>query len=265
MPLIEAEQESRMWQAQQVWLLQGEVGAQASLPRMLQRFGCRVHLSRLAEPQTAAPACDLILLDAPPDGEGVLATLQMLAVLCPQPQRMVLQATSGFPSEAACLQAGAQRVWPKPLDMATLESVLTLPYAPLPLANDTAATPVSPMQQAIEQQVLQLGVPLQLVQEAARLLLAQLPERLAALQLSVRERDYIVTQQRAHSLKGALGNFIAVSPYEPCRQIDLLTKAKGDWPAIEAQLAILLQDYPVFADTLTQMLDALPSSPVGAG
>lgn len=251
-----------MWQAQQVWLLQGEAGTQSSLPRMLQRFGCQVQALRLSEWDGRDADCDLLLIDAPLDGAGVLEALQTQASR-QQPHCIVLLANPGLPSVEACLQAGAQRVYPKPLDMATLETVLTLPYPPRPMQPkpDNAG---SPMQQAIEQQVLQLGVPLQLIQEAAKLLLSQLPERVAALQQSVQARDYLSTQQRAHSLKGALGNFTASSPYEPCRQIDLLTKAKGDWGAIEAQLSILLQDCPVFVATLTQMLEALPPRASGA-
>jgi signal transduction histidine kinase/CheY-like chemotaxis protein/HPt (histidine-containing phosphotransfer) domain-containing protein len=161
---------------------------------------------------------DLILMDVQMPEMGGFEATAAIRALQNGAWRIPIIATTAHAMKGdreACLAAGMDGYVPKPISSKALfEAIETL-------ATPRPSAPAAP---ALDKETLidRFDGDRALLDEIATIFLADYPNRLAAVQAAVEQRDSAALQAAAHSLKGSAGNFGAALAVEAALRLELM-------------------------------------------
>ncbi|MGB8699663.1 MAG: response regulator [Thermosynechococcaceae cyanobacterium] len=190
---------------------------------------------------------DLVLMDIEmPEMDGITATEQICREwpLAARPYIIALTAYAMTGDRERCLQAGMQDYLSKPLRIQDLQRVLQQWTQPTPTLQPPS--PPEEMEPILDRSILvgicQLVDPDQaadLLQEIVDTYLADVPQRIRAIEAAIAQSDPEALRQAAHALRSGSLNLGAVQVAQHCRTLEQLGKAgtMTDAPAVWTQLS----------------------------
>ena len=225
------------------------------LTRQLERLGVAADVVRNGREAIAAAErrdYPLILMDLRmPEVDGFDATREIRAA--EDGRRVPIVAVTGNASQAdreTCLAAGMDDHLAKPVTMDSLREVIDrwLPAA----ASDTAGDPVdpaAPMLAALDQLAEELGGR-DALEPLIRIWEAELPERLAAMELAAGRGSAGELRSLGHTLRGATSMFGDTDVAGACAELEHATTGELGIPEANALVAAIAQAAAVTRATL---------------
>lgn len=174
---------------------------------------------------------------------------------------VALSAYDGAPNREACKQAGMDDFFAKPVSQATVLAMLDY----LPSASQVEALPSDPpsasnptaLKHPMAQHLESLGLSIELVVDAGKMLLEQLAGRVALLELAFASENLAEIASNAHSLKGAVGTFTAGTLYQALQNIEQGARHHEDWLALADEWDRVLSSLEPFEHDLAQLLEGV--------
>jgi two-component system, sensor histidine kinase and response regulator len=209
---------------------------------------------------------DVVVLDEEMPGMTGTEVVREVRVSENQNGHIIVVAITGYSSEPdkeRLLKAGFDAVVGKPFRMEVLEATLRsvssgrspTTHAPSATAGDTLADALS-----------RVGGDAQLLAQMARTFLEDLPERLARLQKSIRQKNGEALAFDAHALKGSLALFAAERAARRCKELQEHAKtaryseAAKTFTALKEAIAELELNLRGYAEQKRATLPGVPAA-----